>query len=155
MTDLLINNPSYDADQIKVWADMGVHTEDDLERLELSSAISDCYRDAYGIRPRHYDYDAMTVAEMREVLDGLSVAVEDAIEREREMDAKAVVDFEKEIQIFIDNGAGDRANALRWMVQGETFQHAQDVEHWVWNRGILFTDAGREVVKEIEAIILH
>jgi len=43
--------------------------------------------------------------------------------------------------------------ALRWMTQGETFYHHQCVEHWVWNQGILFTDYGRELVKELMGIV--
>ena len=39
------------------------------------------------------------------------------------------------------------------MTQDETFYHSQDVEHWVWKQGILFTDYGRELVKELEKIV--
>jgi len=53
----------------------------------------------------------------------------------------------------IEAGAGNRINALRWMTSTETFYHSQDVERWVWKQGILFTDYGRELVKELESIV--
>ena len=36
---------------------------------------------------------------------------------------------------------------------GETFYLEQCVEAWVWKRGILFTDYGRELVKELVEIV--
>ena len=54
---------------------------------------------------------------------------------------------------MIEAGAGNRITALRWMTSTETFYLEQDVEHWVWNQGILFTDYGRELVKELCTIV--
>jgi hypothetical protein len=53
----------------------------------------------------------------------------------------------------IEAGAGNRINALRWMTSTETFYDSQSVEHWVWKQGILFTDEGRELVKELMGIV--
>jgi len=39
------------------------------------------------------------------------------------------------------------------MTSGEDFYHEQDVEHWVWNQGILFTDEGRQLVKDLMNIV--
>jgi hypothetical protein len=35
----------------------------------------------------------------------------------------------------------------------EKFYHIQDVEHFVWEQGILFTPYGKKLIKEIEAVV--
>jgi hypothetical protein len=42
---------------------------------------------------------------------------------------------------------------LLWISQTETFYHIQDVEHFVWEQGILFTDYGKQLIKELAAIV--
>ena len=42
------------------------------EREELSSFISDVYKDIHGFRPRFYDYNNMSIEELRAVADRLS-----------------------------------------------------------------------------------
>lgn len=83
----------------------------------------------------------------------VSVVMNRREEEEARTEAYLLAKFEEEVQTHIDNGAGDRQTALRWMTQNETFYHSQDVEHWVWKQGILFTDEGRELVKELEKIV--
>jgi hypothetical protein len=39
------------------------------------------------------------------------------------------------------------------MTEEDTFYGRQDVEHWVFNQGILFTDAGRALVEELKSIV--
>ena len=52
-------------------------------------------------------------------------------------------------------GAGDEETAIRWLTQDEEFYHSQDVEHWVYNQGILFTDYGRELVKQLDNTVSY
>lgn len=117
--------------------------------------FSDLHKDAYGFRPRgHRFYDETTTdAERQQIWDYLVQVVEDNIAAEKEHEARALRDFESQINLRIALGAGDRATALRWMTQDEKFYHGQDVEHWVWNQGILFTDEGRQLVKDLMDIV--
>lgn len=117
--------------------------------------FSDLHKDAYGFRPRgHRFYDETTKdAERQQIWDYLVQVVEDNIAAEREHEARALRDFESQIENTIALGAGDRATALRWMTQSEKFYNEQDVEHWVWNQGILFTDEGRQLVKDLSDIV--
>jgi hypothetical protein len=39
------------------------------------------------------------------------------------------------------------------MTQGETFYHIQDVEHWVWGQGILFTNYGKQLIKDLANVV--
>ena len=115
--------------------------------------FSDLHKDAYGFRPRDHEFYSATPERKQEIWDYFCQVVEDNNAAEREHEARALRDFEQEVQNTIELGAGDRATALRWMTQSEEFYNEQCVEHWVWNRGILFTDEGRQLVKDLMDIV--
>jgi hypothetical protein len=117
--------------------------------------FSDFHKDAYGFRPRgHRFYDADTTpAEKQEIWDATGRAFDRAQAEEARMEEEALAEFKAQITKVIEAGAGNRINALRWMTSNETFYHSQDVEGWVWKQGILFTDYGRELVKELMEIV--
>ena len=117
--------------------------------------FSDLHKDALGFRPRaHSFYDeATTDAERQQMWDYLCQILKENMAAEREHEARAVRDFEAEVENVIALGAGDRATALRWITSSEDFYNAQCVEHWVWQRDILFTDMGRQLVNELMEIV--
>ena len=117
--------------------------------------FSDLHKDALGFRPRaHSFYDETTTdAERQQMWDYLCQILEENMAAEREHEARAVRDFEAEVENVIALGAGDRATALRWITSSEDFYNAQCVEHWVWQRDILFTDMGRQLVNELMEIV--
>ena len=116
--------------------------------------FSDFHKDAYGFRPTgdHWFYSA-TPDEKQEIWDAVGRAFDRRQAEEAEIEAQSLIEFEKEVQSCIELGAGDRQTALRWMTQNDTFYHIQDIEHWVWSQGILFTDEGRKLVEELKSII--
>ena len=118
--------------------------------------FSDLHKDAYGFRPRnHRFYDADTTsAEKQKIWDAAILDMNASQEAEEARTAIKLEEFKAEVDIVINPfGAGDRATALRWITDCDTFEHSQDVEHWVYNRGILFTDYGRTLVKELMKIV--
>lgn len=118
--------------------------------------VSDLHKDARGFRPCEYFWEEWTQSPddvKQSIWDSLIVELEEEIERVRQMEEAAIKDFESAINLNVSLGAGDRKTALRWMTQNEPFYHKQDVEHWVWNLGILFTDEGRALVKELMEIV--
>ena len=117
--------------------------------------FSDFHKDAYGFRPRGHEFYSATPERKQEIWDATAGAFTRAQAEEAELEAQSLIDFEKEVHAYIDNGAGDRQTALRWMTQNEVFYHIQDVEHWVWEKGILFTDEGRKLVEELKTIIVY
>lgn len=64
----------------------------------------------------------------------------------------AIADFEGLVDHYTHDG-GDRETALRWMTMEETFYSRQCVEHWVFNRGFLFTSHGKAVVEELMDVV--
>ena len=120
--------------------------------------ISDLYKDVYGVRPReafYADWNNCTPAEKQKTWDEYCDTVEQQIAEQKIREATCIARFEDRIKDVIGLGAGDRTTALRWISQQETFYHIQDVEHFVWEQGILFTDYGKALIKELDAIVTY
>jgi len=116
--------------------------------------FSDFHKDAYGFRPTgdHWFYGA-TPAEKQEIWDAVGRAFDRRQAEEARREEEALADFKAQITKVIEAGAGNRINALRWMTSSETFYSHQCVEMWVYDQGILFTDYGRELVKELMELV--
>tara|TARA_B100000902_G_C27028693_1_gene773311 strand:- start:386 stop:784 length:399 start_codon:yes stop_codon:yes gene_type:complete len=118
--------------------------------------ISDLHKDVYGFRPREAfwaDWNNCTPAEKQKTWDEYCKTLEMQMAEEKIREATCIARFEDRIKDVIGLGAGDRTTALRWISQQETFYHIQDVEHFVWEQGILFTDYGKALVKELVNIV--
>ena len=115
--------------------------------------FSDLHKDAYGFRPRGHEYYEAAPARKQEIWVRVCKDLEASQEEESRREQEAVAEFKAQITKVIEAGAGNRITALRWMTSTETFYHSQDVESWVYKQGFLFTDYGRELVKELESIV--
>ena len=83
------------------------------EREDVMMCVSDLYKDVYGFRPRGYNFDAFSNAELTEFVNDL---LEES-EREAELESKCV---NKAIEDVMSLGA-DRETALRWLDQADAF----------------------------------
>lgn len=86
--------------------------------------ISDLHKDARGFRPREYfwaEWNNSTDPERQAIWDSLVNELKQEMDREAAEQADASARFEKLIQDTIALGAGDKANALRWIIEGEGF----------------------------------
>ena len=114
--------------------------------------VSDLHKDARGFRP-HSDYmqdwKEASSAEKQKIWDGLLRELQDSLDYEEQEKARCVDKFEMLISQTIGYGAADRETALRWLTSSENFGYDQVVEGWVWEQGILFTETGRLLVKEL------
>lgn len=118
--------------------------------------ISDLHKDARGFRPTSdwmIMFESQSEEMQQEIFDGLVEEMKESQEEEARLEQKAIYDFDDQVAAVRRNGAPDRATALRWITQTETFYNEQCVEHWVWNQGFLFTDYGRALVKELMTIV--
>jgi len=117
--------------------------------------FSDMYKDAYGFRPRGHEFYKATPERKQEIWDSVYADVEREIEREALAKIEAIKAFEDWIEKCYEYAVGcpSREDVLRWMTEDEKFYNQQDVEHWVWKQGILFTDYGKELVKELMDIV--
>ena len=126
---------------------------EDIPRKDLELFIYEEHKTAFGVKGRHYDFESMTMEEIRAEAQYIADACDRAFKEEAEMLERDIASLEEEIATVISYGAGDRETALRWMTDSETFYHGQCVEHWVWNKGVLFSDYGRKLVKELADIV--
>jgi len=123
------------------------------ERYELECIIYDMHKVAYGVKGRHYDFKSMSMDDLRKEANRIGAAVEVAEAEEAHAAEVAIADFEATVGETIEAGAGDRETALRWMTMEETFYGNQDVRHWVYKHGFLFTSHGKAVVEELMNIV--
>ena len=93
---------------------------EDLTRIEQLQCIYwDLYKDVYGFRPRHFNTDGMTEAELVSELDALQAEGERVWEAEKVRQAENLAKVESRIEALIGMGASDRATALRWIMDAE------------------------------------
>lgn len=122
-----------------------------IDRRYFEDYIYDGHKDAFGVKGRHYNFDAMTDEELVREAEWIEREIVFVREAEEKAGDLAVEQFELRVAGTIRLGAGDRKTALRWMLGGDTFENLQEVEGWVYNQGILFTEYGAKLVKELVA----
>tara|TARA_R100000951_G_scaffold109570_4_gene106852 strand:- start:2448 stop:2855 length:408 start_codon:yes stop_codon:yes gene_type:complete len=117
---------------------------------------SDLHKDVHGFRPSAIfmkNLLAFDEETKQNLWDALCEQLEENTAAEKAAEVVAIEKFEARIEDIIELGAGNRTNALLWMSGTETFHHIQDVEHFVWEQGILFTQYGKQLVKDLAAIV--
>jgi len=127
-----------------------------MEFTYSDDLFSDLHKDVYGFRPRGVILDNWNIlpAEQKQARwDQLCAELESNTIFEKQQEVKAVASFQARVQDVIELGAGNYTNALLWISGTETFYSVQCVEHFVWEQGILFTDYGKQLVKDLAAIV--
>lgn len=143
-------------DDLAHWAGYGVTTPAQLDLYLTQGTWYDMFKDAYGYRPR-FDTSAWTLADYEREIEDLSRVIAANMDAEREAEAVALQRFEARVAEVIESGAGDRETALRWLWQAdnEVAYDRQDLEQWVYGLGLLFTDAGRQLVVDLERVVSY
>ena len=127
-----------------------------MEFTYSDELFSDLHKDVYGFRPRGVILDNWNIlpAEQKQARwDQLCAELESNTIFEKQQEIKAVASFQARVQDVIELGAGNYTNALLWISGTETFYSVQCIEHFVWEQGILFTDYGKQLVKDLAAIV--
>ena len=117
---------------------------------------SDIHKDVHGFRPSATFIENLLAFDdqtKQNLWDALCDQLEERLLEENTAAEVAIEKFEARIKDVVELGAGNRTNALRWISGTETFYSAQCVEHFVWEQGILFTDYGKQLVKDLAAIV--
>jgi hypothetical protein len=121
--------------------------EELTERERMLQVYSDFHKDAYGFRPRHINYYDFTTEQLKADFDHFREVCDENARLEEIAEAKAVAEFKAQIQRLIDMGAGDEETALRWLADS---QDGWDAEQFLWSKGVLFTDYGRELAVKLQ-----
>lgn len=118
--------------------------------------FSDLHKDVHGFRPSAIfmkNVKNFSDQERDDLWEALCVQLEENTKIEVAQAELDAAKFEARVLDVIDLGAGDRETALQWITSQETFYHIQDVEHFVWEQGVLFTDYGKQLVKDLAEIV--
>ena len=120
------------------WAERGISTLAELERDELITFIYDGHKDAYGFRNRGYDFDSMSMDELKAEADSISDAIEAENKRMDEYYAENTAQFEKRIAEY-ESMAGSRENAIRWILQADGLDNEYDPQYICYSLGLPYS----------------
>jgi hypothetical protein len=73
------------------WAEIGVLTVLDFQRYELQSLVWEMYKDVTGIRPRHMDFDSMSLEDLQREVDYLDRQMQASIAYDEECEYLSMV----------------------------------------------------------------
>ncbi|MEK9747787.1 MAG: hypothetical protein VW333_03610 [Pseudomonadales bacterium] len=124
----------------------------DREQLEVQ--VYELHKDATGYRDRR-GYDHLTDDELHEEFDYLLKVLRENQRLEAEAADRAVEEFKSQVELVKQAGARDFDTALRWLYNdgGDDWCHQTNVEHWVYDQGILYTDFGADVLARLEGML--
>lgn len=120
--------------------------------------ISDFHKEVYGFRPTQgymQEWNASSPSEKQKIWDEYARVNEIQMIESAAQEERDVAKFEDRVQDVINIGAGNRKTALKWIADSETFYHGQDVEHFVWQQGILFTGYGKQLIKDLLEVVKY
>jgi hypothetical protein len=124
------------------------------ERKSMLQVYSDFHKEAYGFRPRGIDYSAMSDEQLIADYDRFGeICRQNEILEAKQLEADLAA-FDLQIERTIQLGAADYKTALKWLFDGEgmDWENPQNLEHFVWRKGILWSDKGKAVLKDLEEI---
>ena len=121
-----------------------------MEYTFCEEIFSDFFKEVYGARPRHHEFYTASDDEKQRIWNELEAQQEKNELRKIQLQDEAIINMETRInEVMKLFRHSDRARALRYITNGETFYSEQCVEHYVWDKGLLFTDYGTLLIKEL------
>ena len=99
---------------------MAIEIRNEAQRDEVMLWVSDLYKDVYGSRPRGYDWDAFSNADLEAFVNNLIL-----LSDQQEADEKAAE--ERSIAKVMELGV-DKETALRWLDDADAHYMWQDDE---------------------------
>ena len=121
--------------------------------------IRDLHKEARGVRPSaEWDawYGSLEFDAKQAIWNDL---IDESVRRDEERASAEqwhCREFRSAIRATMRAGAPSVDDALSWLygyhANGVKPYSVQDIEHWVWDLGILFTPLGKAVVQRLDAI---
>ena len=128
---------------VRHWEDRGIFTMAQLEREELITHIYEGHKDAYGTKGRHYDFDAMSLEQLKAEADSISSAIASEMERMEAQERASIAKFENQIADLKKMGAS-REDAIRWMLDAEGLKDEYDVGYVQYTFGLPYSYKNEE-----------
>jgi len=140
----------------KHWEDYKVYTPKDLDRyLDETTAFEVCanaYSKSYA---RSIHYGKMSDKELTDFINDCDVVAEANAKEEQKEIENRITEFKELVDKTIKLGAKDEKQALKWLSQNDNRISYQDYEYWVWEKGFLYSDYGKEIVDKLKSIYMN
>jgi hypothetical protein len=107
--------------------------------------VSDLYEEAYGFRPSadwRFQWSEMRDEDKQEEWDWLIGQAEQEVDREKSRQREALREFEGRVERAIQDGAYDREQAIRWILQAEGLEDEQDAGYICYCLGLSYDCEG-------------
>ena len=121
------------------WVERGITNMVDFERDSLATYIYEGHKDAFGVKGRHYDFDSMSLEELKAEADYISRSVKEQMALEAEMEKEAIANYEEAITKYEAMGAGSREDAIRWLLQAEGLDQEWDAGYVCYSLGLPYS----------------
>lgn len=125
-------------EDIQYWNDQGIFTVEDWERDSLITSVYEMHKDAYGVKGRHYNFDAMSNEELEKELKHLSEVAKEVMEQEDKAEKAAYESFEGRVAETMKMGASDRETAIKWILQAEGLDKEWDAGYICYSLGLSY-----------------
>ena len=136
-------------EDVRHWEDRGIFTLAQLERDELITHIYEGHKDAYGTKGRHYDFDAMSLEQLKAEADSISKAISEEMERMESFERDNISKFEALVEKYTSM-AGSRKRAIHWMLETEDLLNEPDVGYVQYKFGLPYTYCTEEFVSVLK-----
>ena len=132
-----------------------------LTRDYILTYVSDLFKDVNGWRPRCYNFDQYTLAELNEFWYDLEKQLEQNNIEEEIAAKESVVAMELSIKQLINNGAVTEATALRWLITGycqdylndNNYITGYDIDGFLFDHGLSpYNDYGKGLKEKLLTI---
>lgn len=116
-----------------------------IDRESLIDLYWDMYKEAYNVRPRHVDFNSMTMEQMTKDIEYFESVVQENYKQRLIDEAHAIEQFEIRVAAVIATGAGTREDAIRWIHEAEDTQG--DDDYLCYNLGLPYGYFARKTVE--------
>jgi len=125
-----------------------------------SQIVSDLHKDAFGYRPTAEFWDmwknGLSDEGRQAEWDYMIKVMNASIEEEKLREQYDLEAFEHKLSVIMKAHNIDENSALEILTYTENkdgrMSNSQDIEHWVWQFGILFTPRGKQIVETLKKI---
>ena len=114
---------------------------EDIRREDLEIYIYEGHRDAFGVKGRHYDFESMSIEELRSEAEYIADAIDEANKSRREAEAKALREFRSQIRTIREMCNVDRDNAIRIILDAEGFLGEYDPSYICYSMDLPYSMA--------------
>lgn len=113
----------------------------DIPREHLEMYIYEGHREAFGVKGRHYDFESMSIEELRAEAEWIADAIDEENKSRRAAEAKALLEFRAQIRLVRDMCNVNRDDAIRIILDAEGHREEYDPSYVCYCMGLPYSIA--------------